>query len=83
MAVTPKRRGEIEAMLDEICGPKPQIKSILGNATVAPPRPKPVTLVCVNGQIVADATVIVSPSDPNWWRGMAVCRDGEILVRRS
>jgi hypothetical protein len=39
--------------------------------------------VCVNGGIVADAIVIVSPKDPNWWRGMAVRRDGEIIVRRD
>jgi hypothetical protein len=45
------------------------------------PPPRPV-LACVNGNIVADAVVIVSSSDPNWWRGMAVRRDGEIQVRR-
>ena len=48
----------------------------------ASPRPRP-KLVCVNGRIVADAIVIVSPKDPNWWRGMAVRRDGEIIVRRD
>ena len=41
------------------------------------PRPK---LVCVNGKVVGDAVVIVSEKDPNWWRGMAVRRNGEIRV---
>ena len=50
------------------------------NPALAWSRPK---LVCVNGRIVADAIVIVSPKDPNWWRGMAVRRDGEIIVRRD
>ena len=44
-------------------------------------RPK---LVCVDGQVVAEAVVIVSPGDPNWWRGMAVRSNGEIRTfRRS
>ncbi len=45
------------------------------------PKPRPAILVCVNGQIIADAMVVVSDRDPNWWRGMAVCRDGLIEVR--
>ena len=43
-------------------------------------RARPV-LVCVNGRIVGDAVVIVSEEDPNWWRGMAVRRNGEIRVK--
>ena len=39
-------------------------------------------LVCVDGRIVADAVVIVSPADPNWWRGMAVRHDGEVKVQQ-
>ena len=45
----------------------------------APPRPRP-KLVCLNGQIVGDAVVIVSERDPNWWRGMAVRHNGEIRL---
>jgi hypothetical protein len=45
------------------------------------PPPRPMKLVCVDGRVIAGAQVIVSPSDPNWWRGMAVRRNGEILVR--
>jgi len=41
------------------------------------PRPK---LVCVDGRVVGDAVVIVSERDPNWWRGMAVRRNGEIRL---
>jgi hypothetical protein len=37
-------------------------------------------LVCVEGRLVGDAVVIVSEEDPNWWRGMAVRRNGEIRV---
>jgi hypothetical protein len=49
-----------------------------------PPKPRlrPAKLVCVGGRIVGDADVIVSPSDPNWWRGMAVRKDGLVEVRR-
>ena len=43
-----------------------------------PPRPK---LICVNGRVIASAVVIVSPGDVNWWRAMAVRRNGEIQVR--
>ena len=38
-------------------------------------------LVCVDGRVVGDAIVIVSEEDPNWWRGMAVRRNGEIRVK--
>jgi hypothetical protein len=30
--------------------------------------------------VVGDAVVVVSEEDPNWWRGMAVRRNGEIRV---
>ena len=43
----------------------------------ARPRPK---LVCVDGRVVADAVVVVSEQDPNWWRGMAVRERGEIKL---
>jgi hypothetical protein len=45
----------------------------------APPRPR-LKLVCVDGRVVGDAVVIVSERDPNWWRGMAVRRNGEIRL---
>jgi len=47
------------------------------------PRPK---LVCLDGRVVGDAVVIVSPRDPNWYRHyLADGFDGEIRVmaRRS
>jgi hypothetical protein len=43
------------------------------------PRPKPVVLVCVDGRVVADAVVIVSPRDKNW----RYDTDGEVVVRRE
>jgi hypothetical protein len=58
-----------------------EIKAWLDDLDKIKPRPRP-TLVCVNGRIVRDAVVIVSEKDPNWWRGMAVRRDGEIRVSR-
>jgi len=39
-------------------------------------------LVCVDGRVVGDAVVVVSEQDPNWWRGMAVRKGGEIRVSR-
>jgi hypothetical protein len=46
-----------------------------------PPRPK---LVCVDGRVVGDAVVIVSPRDPNWYRNhLANGFDGEIRVKRQ
>ena len=42
---------EIEAILDEICGPKPK------------PKPK---VVANEGEVVRDAEVQVSPKDPNY-----------------
>jgi hypothetical protein len=36
-------------------------------------RPK---LVCVNGEVVAEAVVVVSPKDRNWWRS----QNGEVRV---
>jgi hypothetical protein len=42
------------------------------------PRPK-VVLVCVDGKIIADAVVIVSPRDKNW----RYDTDGEVVVRRE
>jgi hypothetical protein len=30
--------------------------------------PKPAKLICVNGKIIADAVVVVSRNDPNWYR---------------
>ena len=56
----------LEALADE---------TLLGRC--ARPRPK---LVCVDGLVVGDAVVVVSEEDPNWWRGMAVRRNGEIRV---
>jgi hypothetical protein len=56
------------------------------NAIPRPTRPnrrvRTAKLVCVGGRIIGDADVVVSPSDPNWWRGMAVRKDGLIEVRQ-
>jgi hypothetical protein len=67
--LTQEEEADIDASLLRIMGP--------------PLRPKPARLVCVDGRVVADAMVIVSPKDVNWWRGMAVRRNGEIQVRRQ
>jgi hypothetical protein len=61
---------KIEAMLEEICGPLPKPKGATDVALLrilGPPplRPSPARLVCVDGRVVADAVVIVSPSDVN------------------
>jgi len=50
-------------------------ETILGRCA----RPR-LRLVCVDGQVVGNAVVVVSEEDPNWWRGMAVRRNGEIRV---
>jgi hypothetical protein len=46
-------------------------------------RPRRPVLVCVDGKIVGDAVVVVSPRDPNWHRNL-ICWprgfDGEIRV---
>ena len=60
------------AALREISAPE----TLLGKC--ARPRSR---LVCVDGRVVGDAIVIVSEEDPNWWRGMAVRRNGEIRVK--
>jgi hypothetical protein len=64
---------EQQAALDE--GPLPTFK---------PPPPKPARLVVDHGRVIADATVVVSPYDPNWYRGIAQggATNGEIKVVR-
>jgi hypothetical protein len=54
--------------------------TLLGSATALPMR-----LVCVGGEVVADAVVVVSPSDPNWWRRLRYGGevDGVVTVRRK
>jgi hypothetical protein len=50
------------------------------------PKPKPAKLVCVDGVIIADAVVIVSPKDPNWFRqdGYKAYRTNDVVtVRRA
>ena len=45
------------------------------------PSPRPMKLVCVDGCVVADASLIVSPCDPNYWhRGRET--KGLIEIRR-
>jgi hypothetical protein len=52
MALTPERKAEVEALLDDILGPEP----------TARPKPK---VVADAGVVVRDADVVVSPVDPN------------------
>jgi hypothetical protein len=47
---------------------------------LAKPKPKPAKLICVDGRIIADAVVVISEHDVNWWRGMAVRTNGVIKV---
>jgi hypothetical protein len=69
MALTQKERDLILSCL----GVKPRPKR--------PPRP--MKLICMNGRVVADARVIVSPSDPNWYRRpIAEPFDGVVRIRR-
>jgi hypothetical protein len=64
---------EIKVWLDELGREFPALRELKR-------RPK---LVCVDGRVVSDATVIVSPRDPNWYRNhLADTFDGEIRVRR-
>jgi hypothetical protein len=53
MALTPERKAEVEALLDNILGPEPKPQ---------PPKPK---VVADAGVVVRDADVMVSPADPN------------------
>lgn len=61
---------------------KDQILSYFVGVKRKPPRP--MKLICVSGKIVADATVIVSPSDPNWYRHAfeRVSFNGVVQIRR-
>jgi hypothetical protein len=40
-------------------------EAVVGRRKKRPRRPK---LICVDGRVVAEAVVIVSPKDRNWWR---------------
>jgi hypothetical protein len=47
--------------------------------------PRPMKLICVDGKIIADARVIVSPCDPNWYRRPITeseSFDGVVQIRR-
>jgi hypothetical protein len=50
MTISPERMAEIQAVLDEIIGPRPK------------PKPK---VVVSDGVPIRDADVVVSPKDPN------------------
>ena len=61
-------------------------KTFLGAKDVPKPFIRPAKLVCVNGKIIADAVVIVSRNDPNWYRpnGYKAYRTGDVVtVRRA
>lgn len=49
--MTPERRAEVEAWLDDLIGPEPP-----------PPKPK---VVANDGRVIRDADVVVSPDDVN------------------
>jgi hypothetical protein len=66
MAVSPERTAELVALLEKALGLTPR------------PRPKPKAVVD-DGEVVRDADVRVSPSDPNY-RGSD---EGVVRVRRS
>jgi hypothetical protein len=67
---------------------KPEAATFLGAGEVPQQflRPKPAKLVCVDGHIIADAVVIVSHNDPNWFRPTgykAYLTDDVVTVRRT
>jgi len=69
--MTPERKAEVEALLDDILGPEPT------PAKPQPPKPK---VVVDAGAVVRDADVVVSPRDVN-----ATHRGGDtgVSVRRG
>jgi hypothetical protein len=74
-----KARDEIKAKILDLEG---IYKDLLPDPPKPKPKPKPpVTLVCVDGVIIADA--VVSEKDVNWWRAMAVRTNGVITVKRK
>ncbi len=68
--MTPERKAEVEALLDDILGPEPELKS-------QPPKPK---VVVDAGAVIRDVDVVVSPRDVN-----ATRRGGDtgVSVRRA
>lgn len=66
--MTPERKAEVQARIDEILGPRP--------------KPKLAKVVAVDGRVVRDADVRVSRADPNARNGetIAVRRPGVVTV---
>ena len=64
--------------------PKSKAVSREAEAEIVPwPKPRP-NLVCFGGRIVGKAVVVVSPSDPNWWKGPRAGRsEGVVIVGGS
>jgi hypothetical protein len=78
--MTPERKAELEAELDEILGPatpKPKV-SPRAKVVVGLGQPK---VVADDGVVIRDVNVMVSPADPNAQRGSATA--GVVRVRRS
>lgn len=73
--MTPERKAEVEALLDDILGPEPQPVPAL--ATPQPPKPR---VVVEAGAVVRDADVVVSRSDVNAKRRGG---DTAVSVRRG
>jgi hypothetical protein len=71
------KRGELPHFEEVLAG------TFLGN--YVEPHPPRMKLVCVDGEIVGDATVIVSPKDPNWYRNppWPEGSDGEVRVDKT
>lgn len=66
--MTPERKAEVEALLDDILGPEPEPQ---------PPKPK---LVAETGIVVRDVETAVAPGDPNAQRRGGETR---VSVRRA
>jgi hypothetical protein len=67
MTVDPRKTAELVALMEKALGLTPK------------PKPKP-KVVTIEGEVVRDADVKVSPADPNHWHGDD---RGVVRVRRS
>jgi len=68
--LSPEERAKFHRRLDEI----------FHGAPVRRRKPQ-LTLVCEDGEVVADVVVVVAPPDPNWYEWMEW--GGEIEVKKA